>query len=333
MRNEARGDVWKVWLHAAASVALGAWLAPLLYNAGKALAEVSADKQTNGPLEWLAGVCRSADFNGYFVAATLLAACLLFFPWMEWIHAPRGMAVAGGPWRVRLPYGARMDLRGQPLKRQPNGLWQLCAGFLVAAGLLLPMAVALVPAGFFRLHSPAGGMAPAALTSLAGGLLLAAVMEVFFRGVALGIFLRAMRPAASLGMSAAFFALVLAVVPPAGVALEDPEIPHAGFALLGRVLAHLADWRVLSGGVLPLVMLGIVLGYARWRTGALWLPMGLHTGWWFSKNMLTTLGAEAPEGLGSLLLHGLSPMLALLIAGLLAHYLTSELRDESAVHS
>ena len=41
MRNDSRGDVIKVWLYAAASVALGAWMSPLLYNAGKALAEVS----------------------------------------------------------------------------------------------------------------------------------------------------------------------------------------------------------------------------------------------------------------------------------------------------
>ena len=59
MRNEAHGDVLKVWLYAAASVWLGAWISPLLYNAGKALAEVSQGKTTNGPLEWLAAVCAS----------------------------------------------------------------------------------------------------------------------------------------------------------------------------------------------------------------------------------------------------------------------------------
>src|SRR5512137_2881398 len=57
MRNESLGDVLKVWLYAAASVLLGAWISPVLYNAGKALAEVSVCKVTNGPLEWLAKLC------------------------------------------------------------------------------------------------------------------------------------------------------------------------------------------------------------------------------------------------------------------------------------
>jgi membrane protease YdiL (CAAX protease family) len=331
MRNEARGDVWKVWLYAAASVTLGAWISPLLYNAGKALAEVSSAKSTNGLLDWLAGICRAADFTRFHGAAILLAAALLFLPWMEWIHAPRGTAVARGPWRLRLPYGARMALRGQPLREQPNGFWHLCAGFLVAAGLLLPMAVAMVPAGFFSLRSPVGGLAPLAVKTLSGGFLLAAVMEVFFRGVAMGIFLRAMRPSAALGMSAAFFALVLSVIPQAGVGVADPDAAGTGFELLGRLFEQLADWRALGAKLLPLLALGLVLAYARWRTESLWMPIGLHTGWLFSKGMLGALGVAVPQGAGALLLHGLAPTLALLIAGILAHYLTAHHADEAAV--
>ena len=32
-------------------------------------------------------------------------------------------------------------------------------------------------------------------------------------------------------------------------------------------------------GVINTVAWGILLGYAVWRTGALWLPIGLHFGW------------------------------------------------------
>ena len=39
MHREARADVLKTWLYATASVALGAWISPLVYNSGKALAE------------------------------------------------------------------------------------------------------------------------------------------------------------------------------------------------------------------------------------------------------------------------------------------------------
>ena len=66
MRDEALSDVLKVWLYAAAVAVVGAWISPLLYNAGKALAEVGATKRTNGPLDWLAGQCQVMDFPSFF---------------------------------------------------------------------------------------------------------------------------------------------------------------------------------------------------------------------------------------------------------------------------
>ena len=336
MRNEARGDVWKVWLYAAASLALGAWMSPFLYNAGKALAEVSSSKTTNGFLEWLAGLCRAADFPVFYKAAMLLVAVLLFFPWMEWIHARRGNRTAGaGPWKMRLPDGARMSSRGQPLRKDVRGLWHACAGFLLVGGLLLSMGVALVPAGFFTLRNPAEGMGLVAVKTLAGAIVLALMMEVFFRGIAMGIFLRAMRPAAALGMSAALFALVLSAIPPAGMTVVDPDAGGIGFELLGKVAASFADWRRLLGAFVPLLALGGVLAYARWRTKSLWLSIGLHTGWLFSKGMLAKLSgaAGAPLLSGGLLQQGLVPLIAILLAGVLAHWLTANHTDESAIRS
>lgn len=336
MRNEARGDVWKVWLYAVASVTLGAWITPLLYNAGKALAEVSSAKATNGFLKWLADICRATDFPQFYEAALLLAAMILFFPWMEWIHARRGDRVAGaGPWKIRLPDGARMSARGQPLQKDPRGLWHACAGFLLVGGLLLSMGVAMVPAGFFTLRNPDEGMAVVAVKTLLGTFVLAVIMEVFFRGVAMGVFLRAMRPASALGMSAALFALMISVIPAAGINVVDPDASGTGFEMLGIVVDSFADWQQLFGNFVPLLALGGVLAYARWRTKSLWLPIGLHTGWLFSKGMLAKLSsaAGAPLLSGSLLLQGFVPLVAIIFAGLLAHWLTANHHDEDAVRS
>ncbi len=331
MRNESLGDVLKVLLYAAASVLLGAWISPVLYNAGKALAEVSVCKVTNGPLEWLAKLCREAEFPRFFEAGILLAAVILFFPWMEWIHARRGMAAeAVGPWRLRLPDGARVSTRGQRLEKNPRGKWHLCAGFLVAAGLLLSMGVAMVPAGFLTMKNPGGGLPGMALRSLAVALFMATVMEVFFRGIVMGIFLRAMRPAAALGISAAFFALVLSVMPPAGVNVADPEAARPGFEMLHLAGLRFAEPGALLGGFIPLLALGGVLAYARWRTASLWLPVGLHTGWWFSKNLLEELNAMPSH---NWLLQGMVPLVAILIAGVLARFLTSNPASEDALRS
>lgn len=334
MRNESLGDVLKVWLYAAASVLLGAWISPLLYNAGKALAEVSVSKVTNGPLEWLAKLCREAEFPRFYEAGLLLAAVLLFFPWMEWIHARRGAAAeAGGPWRVRLPDGARVAVRGQRLEKNPRGKWHLCAGFLLAAGLLLSMGVALVPAGFLTIRHPGAGMIGLVLRSLVAALVMAAVMEVFFRGIVMGIFLRAMRPAAALGMSAAFFGLVLTVIPPAGVNVADPEAARPGFEMLRLLAIRFAEPGAVLGNFLPLLALGGVLGYARWRTASLWLPVGLHAGWWFSRNLLADLGTAAPALSHNWLLQGVVPLAAILIAGVLARFLTPNPAREDAPRS
>ena len=331
MRNESLGDVLKVWLYAAASVLLGAWISPLLYNAGKALAEVSVSKATNGPLQWLAKLCRVAEFPRFYEAGMLLAAVLLFFPWMEWIHARRGAAAeAGGPWRMRLPDGARVSTHGQRLEENPRGKWHLCAGFLVAAGILLPMGVALAPAGFLTMRQPGAGFSGSVLRSLMAALALTTVMEVFFRGIAMGIFLRAMRPAAALGMSAAFFALVLSVIPPAGVNVADPEAARPGFELLRLVGMRFAEPGALLGSFMPLLALGGVLAFARWRSASLWLPAGLHAGWLFSKNLLAELSAMPAQ---NWLSQGVVPLAAILIAGVLARFLITNPASEDAPRS
>jgi membrane protease YdiL (CAAX protease family) len=319
MFNEARGDVWKVWLYAAATVALGAWIAPWLYNAGKALAEVSSNKTTNGPLEWLAGVCRTADFPRFYAAGLLLAAAVLIFPWLEWLHARRGKTDE-----------AKMAAPGQPLRRNPCGLWHGCAGFLLTAGLLLAaLAMALAPAGWVMLRHHPDGLPTLALAALTKALMLAVLVEGFFRGLVLGIFLRAMRPAAALGMSAAFFALALWVMPQPGLDVFDPEAAGTGFEMLRLLAGRLADWRCVCGHFLPLLALGGVLAYARWRTASLWLPVGMHTGWLFARAMgclfaaVTGVpGTHRPVLAGTLFQHGLISLGAILVAGVLVHYFT-----------
>ena len=114
MRDEASSDVLKVWLHAAASVLLGAWISPLLYNMGKGLAEVSEGKQTNGPLEWLAGVCRTADFPAFFAASLLLAAAILLLPLIQWLRGGRQPEAARGQRLRKNPLGARQAHRFRP---------------------------------------------------------------------------------------------------------------------------------------------------------------------------------------------------------------------------
>ncbi len=339
MRNEASGDVLKVWIYAAAAIWGGAWISPLLYNAGKALAEVSSQKMTNGLVEWLAGWCRAGDFPDFYMAAVLLVALVLFLPWMEWVHAKRGEVSGTGPWKFRLPGGARTRSRGQALRHNLEGPWHCFSGFMLVAGLLLSMGVALVPAGFFTMRHASGELPGLAMRTLGVSLAMAFLTEVFFRGVAMGIFMRAMRPAMALAVSAAFFALVFSALPQRGVTVPDAEASGAGLELLRLLASRFADWRCVLGEFTPLLALGAVLAYARWRTASLWLPIGLHTGWLFAKGMLaqlsmaTGMAETIPTLTGRMLQQGLVPLLAIVLAGVLAHHLTTRRHDEDAASS
>lgn len=44
-------------------------------------------------------------------------------------------------------------------------------------------------------------------------------------------------------------------------------------------LAHIGNQHSTLLGIFNTVIWGVLLGYACWRTGALWLPIGLHFGW------------------------------------------------------
>jgi membrane protease YdiL (CAAX protease family) len=54
-------------------------------------------------------------------------------------------------------------------------------------------------------------------------------------------------------------------------------------------LAHLGNHDITTLGVANTVAWGFILGYAFWRTGALWMSIGLHFGWNFT---LPLLGAN-----------------------------------------
>ena len=66
--------------------------------------------------------------------------------------------------------------------------------------------------------------------------------------------------------------------------------------------------------------MALVLGYARLRTRSLWLPIGLHAGWVFGLKSFNKVSRHlSPPNLwiGDDLLHGLGPVLAVALTGLL----------------
>lgn len=332
MRDPAQGDVLKVWLYAAAAVFLGAWISPLFFNAGKALAEVAEAKQTNAVLDWLAGYCRAADFPDFFEVATVICAAILFVPFMDWLRGGRGSGRKCG-W-LRLPDGARGGSFGQPLHKNPEGGVQSLVGFSGVTVLFALLAGLLLLVGVFDWKTPVPSLSKLMFRGLCAAWSMAVLQEILFRGIAMGIFLRAMRPAAALGLSSFLFALAHLLHAPQGLNVLDPEASGVGFELLRKLAVQFSELRFVLGIFAPLLALGGVLAYARWKTASLWLPIGMHAGWIFVSGLIAQITTSVihPNSLIGLLagrsLHeGLLPLAGILIAGCLVIRLTPSAQE------
>lgn len=340
MKSSAAGDVVKVWIYAGATVLLGAWWCPVIFQGGKALAEVAARKQTNQPLDWLARWCTETEFSGFFSIGLIVAALVLWLPFTEWLRLGRKDADddSSRPWALRLPPRTLASEQGQILRKNPLALLFGATGFLLTAGLFLLLGYFLLHAGSFQWTRPVDGwtwlLIRAGMTAVA----LAAVQELLFRGVAMGIFIRAMRPAAAIAMSALLFAGMRYLTPAPDFPLADPEAGGLGFEFLGKIAALFADPWVLATTLLPLLLWGCLLGYARWRTSSLWLPVGLHGGWIFSREILGHLATpvtrkewmpQAAETASQA--QGLMSIAGILIAAVVVYFLTQH--EKSTPHA
>ncbi len=343
VRRALQSDVIKIFAYVAASLALGALLAPWLYQIGKGLSEVVEGRQSNGAINFVAKAAGRADFPTFFNRALMLSALVLLFPLMGWLRLGRGPgSFRDTPWSLRLPDSVVILNSGQPLKRNPQGWWQAGTGFVIAAGLLLLSGWLMLQAGCFMWKDAAASTKgalnrfPQAIDwgkavkgALPGALIVAVIEELLFRGVLLGIFLRAMKPAPAIASLSFLFAFVHFLSPPPLARVPDPEAANAGFILLGQIFSRFADPLSMVSRFSILAMVGVVLAYARYRTASLWLPVGLHAGWVFGIGIFkaaTWPVAGLPEVVrwlvGLSLLEGLLPLSVVVATGVLVHLMT-----------
>lgn len=343
VRRGSERDVLKILVYVVSVLVLGALLAPWIYNLGKALAEVTEGKKTNAFVDWFAAACRRSDFSRYFDRSVLVAALVLFFPIVRWMRAGRSGVYRDTPWSLLRTDNRPVTTEGQPLRRNPRGPFHLLFGFLVAAGGLLALGWLLVRAGFFvprNVDVSSQGVRslmpvePVHLwkivkRSVGPAFFIASVEETVFRGVLLGIFLRAMRPVTAILSLALLFSALHFLNAPSGMVVKDPESASAGLRLLGQILTNLLDPLPLLSGFLTLTGVGAVLSYARWRTASLWMPIGLHAGWVFgivafkaATWPVYTVANQSLMWVGYTLREGLVPLATVLLTGVVVHVFT-----------
>lgn len=127
------------------------------------------------------------------------------------------------------------------------------------------------PLGLFLLHGA---------RALGAAVAVSVMEEILFRGMILGSFRRRYPFVRSALASATLFAVVHFFRHPES---PDPVGPWTGLVMLGRMISGLAEFGALFPGMLTLGLIGWLLAWCREKTGALWLPLGLHAGWifWF----------------------------------------------------
>jgi len=274
----------KILAYFLATLLLGATLAPLLFWAGHASGST---------------YLRETDFQRYFDRAILLSALLLLWPAMRALHF--------SGWRD-------FELRRDPAR------WQhLVGGFLLACGLLWLLGGCGIVAGFFRVRWSA--LTPGALGSIAlSAIAVACLEEMFFRGALFGLVRRAASDKMALVFIAALFAILHFLKPPVGVVASEVVTWSSGFVALTRVFWQFGQPALLAAGFTTLFLVGLILGWARWQTGALWAGIGLHAGWIVGLKTFAKItrrnGSDAGwPWFGENLYFGLGPVFTLLITG------------------
>ena len=253
---------------------------------------------TGTPLEWLADF----PFYRYFSRTIQVTALIAVVPTLFWI----------GIWRPSelglLPNSARWKDLGAGL----------AAAFIPACAL----GTAYIGLEIFRMRD--GWSLSPLVKILFTACAVALVEEFLFRGILLGLAVRAWGALRGAVFSSVLFAVVHFLRP--AKAGTDSVTWSSGFAQIAAIADDLPTWPVLLWALVTLFAAGFLLAGATLRTRSLWLAIGLHAGWILGQqglNAVAKFRVKPPDELlpwvGPSLVSGavptgLAPLLALAVA-------------------
>lgn len=292
--------------------------APWLYTAGKSLAAHVNANETLGLIEWLGAACERAKIGRYFSRALMLSA-LLLLPAL--IKRLRHIGRANDAGRI-------MDLDKLGAKQ---ATLHLASALVVAGGILWATGMILVQAGAFVPNPNPIGLTRILEKSLLPAIATSLIGEWLFRGIVLGLWLRASGPLKATIGSSLLFSFLHFLKPPGGV--SEPTSALAGFELLGKVLLQFTEPEFFITDFLTLSVLGMILCWATLRTRSLWFAIGMHIGLVFAYKSFNLLHLFAehplhPWGVGMDLRAGIIPLIALMIITVVCHRVIRALRRE-----
>jgi membrane protease YdiL (CAAX protease family) len=299
LKSEAGAII--LWL--AASLFVAALLTPYLYDAGKTLAHNAEFNDYPGFIESIASSAQRAKPDRFFSRALLFSA-LALLPLLI-------RRVKNIPQRED---ASRYALRKLSWK---NRFLHLSCGLLTGAAVLGGLGLVLHFTG--AADSKDAGLtfgkifSKALFPALGAGI----IEELVFRGLLLGLWLRACSLWTAFVGSALMFSFVHFLKPPAGIEIADPRAWHAGLEILGSTLGHFSNPAFFITEFATLAFLGLLLAWCRTRTFSLWMPIGLHTGLVFAlkcfsmSSDLVSTSPLHPWFIGADLKSGILPLVAL----------------------
>ena len=321
-----QSDLTKVTLYFTLTILASAVISPWIYNAGMLLAEVGQSRALNPMLDWLANRCMGTPFASYYYNTVVITALALAGPFIMWCKlSTQREKQPVKPWRVRLRKPTDSSQNGQALHRNVNALLHMGVGILITCSLMAISIVLIQLNGWLSFHQSTeyGNII---LKGLASAAIIALISECFFRGVLMGIFLRAMHPALAMIFISLSYAVICSLMPTGSEELANPDKADAGFRMVACMTQKLMSLETFIFSFMLLFCFGLVLSYARYRTASLWLPIGLHIGFVFSMSTLLQVTIPGPRSTqipklltsadGSL---GLLPFYLLIISAILIH--------------
>ncbi len=284
-------DAARLLIYFAATLLLGAVIAPVLY--------------------WTAhrfGVLTQFDFETFFHRALLIGALILFWPLFRSLGIKSWLELG--------------------LRENPHCVRDVLLGFAAAAIPLLCLGGLIIGLGIYQLRESFSFAAIAGRSVSA--LVVPLIEEPLFRGLILGVLLRASSRNLAVFFTSALFAILHFLKAPE----KTSAVVHwnSGFISIANSFSQFSDPLLLAAGFTTLFLLAWILADARIRTRSLWLPIGLHAGWIFSSALFNKIAhreIEALPWLGKSLLIGLAPLaVALTTWALVALCFKNEVRTD-----
>lgn len=304
------------------SLVIAAAISPWVYQTGKHLASTTASNELPVLIEWLGAACGRAGFGRFFDRSMLLGALILL------------------PLMLRRVRKLRSDGASIPADPAKRFSWksvavQVLVGCAISGGMLWGMGAILEATGAYVPKASSPGIGKVLSKVFFPAVAVSLLEEWLFRGVLLGIWLRSSRTAAACFGTSLLFAALHFLSPPPGTVIGDPSHALAGFKLLGAIIRHFTDLRFFVADFATLFLVGLILSWARVRTGALWFSIGLHAGWIMVFKGFNLFHQKIPGhflnpwGIGENLRSGVIPLLTLAITALICHFVLQRIQTKN----